>query len=159
MTPAPSCCSGSSPPPTNAAPWASARTGPSTSGDGSCPSTPPPSACSTGCCTTASSSPPTASPTACAKPAPEEVTAPPSTDQPRGAGTLTWPPAGTPAWPLTLVPQSWQCDDADVLGSGRRHAAGLEPPSARLFGCSKIRRELMSKYAAQPPHALGVRLP
>src|SRR3954471_18507224 len=101
MTPAPSCCSGSSPPPTNAAPWASARTGPSTSGDGSCPSTPPPSACSTGCCTTASSSPPTASPTACAKPAPEEVTAPPSTDQPRGAGTLTWPPAGTPAWPLT----------------------------------------------------------
>src|SRR3954470_17820682 len=102
MTPAPSCCSGSSPPPTNAAPWASARTGPSTSGDGSCPSTPPPSACSTGCCPTASSSPPTASPTACAKPAPEEVTAPPSTDQPRGAGTLTWPPAGTPAWPLTL---------------------------------------------------------
>lgn len=100
-TPAPSCCSGSSPPPTNTAPWASARTGPSTSGADSCPNTPPPSACSTGCCTTASSSPPTASPTACARPAPEEVTAPPA-DQPRGAGTFTWPQTGTSAWPLTV---------------------------------------------------------
>ncbi len=40
-TPAPSCCSGSSPPPTNAARSASARTGRSSPGAGSCPSTPP----------------------------------------------------------------------------------------------------------------------
>ena len=39
---------------------ASARTGRSSPGDGSCPSTPPPSACSTGSCTTATSSSPTA---------------------------------------------------------------------------------------------------
>src|SRR4051812_29932627 len=134
MTPAPSCCSGSSPPPTNAAPWASARTGPSTSGDGSCPSTPPPSACSTGCCTTASSSPPTASPTACAKPAPEEVTAPPSTDQPRGAGTLTWPPAGTPAWPLTVV--VYQLEGVFPFGhpSGRCQPRRASPAEAFLLG-------------------------
>ena len=55
MTPAHSCCSVSSPPPTNAAPWASPATGPSSPGAGSCPSTPPPSACSTGCCTTPTS--------------------------------------------------------------------------------------------------------
>ena len=55
MTPAPSCCSASSPPPTNAAPWASPATGPSTSGAGSCPSTPPPSASSTACSTTPTS--------------------------------------------------------------------------------------------------------
>ena len=67
----------------------------------SCPNTPPPSACSTGCCTTASSWPPTASPTGCAKPAPEEVPAPPHADQPRGAGTFTWPPTETSTWPLT----------------------------------------------------------
>ena len=36
------CCSASSPPPTNAGPWASDRTGPSTNGAVSCPSTPPP---------------------------------------------------------------------------------------------------------------------
>ena len=36
----------------------------------SCPSTPPPSACSTGSCTTPASSSPTAIPTACAKPEP-----------------------------------------------------------------------------------------
>ena len=40
------------------------------SGAGSCPSTPPPSACSTGSCTTPTSSSPTATPTACAKPEP-----------------------------------------------------------------------------------------
>ena len=62
-TPAPSCCSGSSPPPTNAAPSASDRTGPSSPGAGSCPNTPPPSACSTGSCTTATPSSPTATPT------------------------------------------------------------------------------------------------
>ena len=49
-TPARSCCSGSSQPPTNADPSASGRTGPSSPGDGSCPNTPPPSACSTGSC-------------------------------------------------------------------------------------------------------------
>ena len=54
-TPAPSCCSGSSPPPTSAAPSGSALTGPSTSGAGSCPSTPRPSAFSTGSCITRSS--------------------------------------------------------------------------------------------------------
>ena len=54
----------SSPPPTNAAPSASARTGPSNPGAGSSPNTPPPSACSTGSCTTATSSSPTATATA-----------------------------------------------------------------------------------------------
>ena len=71
-TPEPSCCSGSSPPPTNAAPSASPATGPSTSGAASCPSTPPPSACWTGCCITRMSWSPTAIPTACAKPGPKE---------------------------------------------------------------------------------------
>ena len=42
---------------------ASARTGHSSPGAGSCPSTPPPSACSTGSCTTATSSSPTATAT------------------------------------------------------------------------------------------------
>src|SRR5215470_2180098 len=84
MTPAPSCCSASSRPPTNAAPWASPATGPSSPGAGSCPSTPPPSACSTGCCTTPMSWSPTAIPTACAKPGPKEE--PPEQDliNPRG---------------------------------------------------------------------------
>ena len=50
--------------------------------------TPPPSACSTGCCTTTPSSPPTASPTACARPAAEEVTAPRSPNHPREVGTF-----------------------------------------------------------------------
>ena len=54
--PAASCCSGSSPPPTNAAAWPSPATGPSRNGAGSYPSTAPPSACSTGCCTTTTSS-------------------------------------------------------------------------------------------------------
>jgi transcriptional regulator with XRE-family HTH domain len=44
-TPEPSCCFGSSRPPTNAARSVSARTGPSISGDVSCPNTPPLSAC------------------------------------------------------------------------------------------------------------------
>ena len=70
MTPARSCCSAWSRPPTNAAPWESPATGPSISGAGSCPSTPPPSACWTGCCTTRMSSSPTAIPTGCAKPEP-----------------------------------------------------------------------------------------
>ena len=46
-------------------------TGPSSPGAGSCPNTPPPSACSTGSCTTPTSWSPTASPTACAKPEPD----------------------------------------------------------------------------------------
>src|SRR5688500_3278645 len=52
-TPAPNCCSGSSPPPTNGAPSASGPTGRSSPGAGSFPNTPPPSACSTGSSTTA----------------------------------------------------------------------------------------------------------
>jgi DNA replication protein DnaC len=72
---APSCWSGSSPPPTNAAPWASARTGHLTSGADSCPSTPPRSACSTVCCTTASSWSPRASRSACATPEAKEAPA------------------------------------------------------------------------------------
>ncbi len=87
-TPAPSCCSGSSPPPTNAEPWASDPTGPSSPGAGSCPNTPPPPACSTASCTTASSWSPKASPTACARPAPEEVPPRNTTEQPRGVGLL-----------------------------------------------------------------------
>ena len=43
--------------------WASPATGRSNPGAASCPSTPPPSRCSTGCCTTPSSSSPWASPT------------------------------------------------------------------------------------------------
>ena len=62
----------SSPPPTNAAHSASPATGPSNPGAGSCPSTPPPSASSTGSCTTPASWSPTATPTACAKPEPKE---------------------------------------------------------------------------------------
>src|SRR4051812_7967951 len=57
-TPARSCCSGSSRPPTNAGRSASAPTGRSSHGAGSCPNTPPRSACSTGCCATATPSPP-----------------------------------------------------------------------------------------------------
>ena len=56
--------SGSSPAPTNDAPSASRRIDPSRTGDGSSPSTPPPSASSIGSYTTPSSSPPTANPTA-----------------------------------------------------------------------------------------------
>jgi hypothetical protein len=98
-TPAPNCCSASSPPPTNAEHSASPATGPSSPEAGSCPNTPPQSACSTGCCTTPTSSLPTASPTACARP--ERTEAPPrrSADQP--GGDLRWPPAGTTTWPLT----------------------------------------------------------
>jgi DNA replication protein DnaC len=59
----PSCCSVSSPLPTNDARSGSGRTGPSSPGAGSCPSTPPRSACSTGYCTTATPWSPTATPT------------------------------------------------------------------------------------------------
>ena len=51
-------------------------TGPSKPGAGSCPNTPPRSACSTGSCTTPTSWSPTASPTACAKPEPDKPEAP-----------------------------------------------------------------------------------
>lgn len=63
-TPAPSCCFGLSPAPTNADRWPSDRTGLSSSGPDSCPSRPPRSASSTGSCTTPPSSSPTATPTA-----------------------------------------------------------------------------------------------
>ena len=56
-----SCCSGSWPPPTNDAASAPPATGPSTSGAGSYPSTPPPSPCWTGCSTTPPSWSPRAS--------------------------------------------------------------------------------------------------
>jgi hypothetical protein len=59
--PAPSCCSGSWPPPTNAAASPPPATGPSTSGAGSYPNTPPPSPCWTGCSTTPPSWSPRAS--------------------------------------------------------------------------------------------------
>lgn len=62
--PGASCCSGSSPPATNAAPSGSRPTTPSRTGDGSYPSRPPPQHSSTGCCTTRSWSPPRASPSA-----------------------------------------------------------------------------------------------
>ena len=58
---APSCSSASSPPLTSAGRSASGRTGPSRTGVASSPSTPPPSACSTGCSTTTFSSSPRAS--------------------------------------------------------------------------------------------------
>jgi len=61
MTTAPSCSSGSSPPPMSAGHLASDRTGRSRTGAASCPSTPQPSASSIGSCTTASSWSPQAS--------------------------------------------------------------------------------------------------
>jgi hypothetical protein len=70
----PSCCSGSSRPPRNAAASASPHTGHSNPGAGSSPNTPPRSAFSTGCSTTATSSSQTAKATACAKPDNEEGT-------------------------------------------------------------------------------------
>ena len=51
-TPERSCCSGSSPPPTNVAPSESRHIGRTSSGDGSRPNTSPRPACSTGCFTT-----------------------------------------------------------------------------------------------------------
>src|SRR6516164_4710849 len=82
MTPAPNCCSGSSPPPTNAAHWRSAPIGPSSNGAASCPSTPPPPASWTGCSTTPASSSPTVTPSACATPNTSEVSAPELTSNP-----------------------------------------------------------------------------
>src|SRR5690606_9846955 len=85
-TPALNCCSGSSPPPTNAGPWASPHTGRSNSGDGSYPNTSPPPACSTGSYTTPPLWSPKANPSACGRPAPE----------PQGVDhDLTWPKVGT----------------------------------------------------------------
>jgi DNA-binding transcriptional regulator YhcF (GntR family) len=49
-------------------------------------STPPPSACSTGCCTTPASWSPTATPTACAKPEPKEEPPRKKANQPEGWG-------------------------------------------------------------------------
>ena len=82
----PNCCSGSSPPPTNAAHSVSPATGRLSPGAGSCPNTPPRSASSTGSCTTPTSSSPTGSPTGCAKP--ERREAPPrnDADQPARGG-------------------------------------------------------------------------
>ena len=76
-------------------------TGPSTSGDGSCPSTPPPSACSTGSCTTPSSWSPKENRSACARPGPGQEDAQPEPEIQRGMETFTWPPAATRTWPLT----------------------------------------------------------
>ncbi len=67
---------------------------------GSCPSTAPPSTCSTGCCATTMSSPPTARATGCAKPAPDQEAAPRRANHTRG-GDFRWPPAETASWPLT----------------------------------------------------------
>ena len=114
-TPAPSCCSGSSPPPTNGVPWASDPTGPSTSGAGSCPSTPPPSACSTGSCTTRSSWSPKESHSGCARHGPRQEDASPRSENHRGMETFTWPPAATRTWPLT----PGECKAEPRAGSGR----------------------------------------
>ncbi len=62
--------------PTNVDRWPSPRTGRSSSGADSCPSTPPRSASSTDCCTMPPSSSPTASRIGCVKPIRSEVTAP-----------------------------------------------------------------------------------
>ena len=64
-----------------------AATGRSRNGDGSCPRTVPPSACSTGSCTTTTSSPPTARATACARPAAGQEAAPRSANPSREVGT------------------------------------------------------------------------
>src|SRR5262249_17098893 len=105
-TPPRSCCSGWSPRPTNGGPSGWQATGPSTSGAGSCPSTPPRSASWTACSTTRTSSSPTATPTACAKPEREEEHASTNDDQPEGWGLLTGHKRGPqrghgqmPAWP------------------------------------------------------------
>src|SRR5665213_2519389 len=86
MTPARNCCSVSSPQPTNAEHWASPATGRLRPGAGSSPNTPPPSACSTGCCTTPTSSSPKATPTACAKPEPKEASTRKHPEQPPRGG-------------------------------------------------------------------------
>ena len=65
---------------------ASRATVPSSPGAGSCPSTPPPSACWTGYCITRMSWSPTAIPTGCAKPEPKEEPPWPRPDQPEGWG-------------------------------------------------------------------------
>jgi hypothetical protein len=87
--PARSCCSVSPLPLTNGARSASDRIGRLNPGAGSCPSTPPPSACWIGSCTTPASWSPTATPTACAKPEPEEEAEQPNRDQTRGEATST----------------------------------------------------------------------
>ena len=87
-TPAANCCSDSSPPPTRNGPSPSGRTHRSRTGDGSCPTNPPPSRCSTGSATTPTSSPPPA--TATGSPtAPPEVTPRPDRED------FRWPPART----------------------------------------------------------------
>ncbi len=85
-TPARSCCSASSPLPTNADPSASPRTGRSRTGAGSCPNTPPPSASSTGSCTTPPPWSPPASPTGCTTPKPGQEAAPAPRNHRKGWG-------------------------------------------------------------------------
>ena len=85
-TPAHSCCSAWSPPRTKDAPWASPRTGRSRTGADSCPNTPPPSACSTGSCTTPPPWSPVASPTACARPEPATEVSRRPTEKPAEGG-------------------------------------------------------------------------
>jgi hypothetical protein len=121
-----SCCSGSSPPPTNAEPSASAPSGPSTNGTDSYPSTPLPSACSIDSCTTASSVT-EASRSACAKPEPAQEDAPPTTENHRGMGTFTWPPAATCTWPLTPGLLGFACD----VGGGDDPASTSTPDGRR----------------------------
>ena len=69
----------------------------------SCPSTPPPSACSTGSCIMPSSWSPKESRSGCARPGPRQEDASPRTENHRGMGTFTWPPAATRIWPLTTA--------------------------------------------------------
>src|SRR6476469_5425291 len=106
MTPAPNCCSGSSPPPTNAAAWPSPPTGPSTNGDGSYPNTPPPSASWTGSCTTQPSSSPPASPTACATPETPQEAAPPHPEPASGHGDFHLAKTGDRKLAIDTVPAS-----------------------------------------------------
>src|SRR5665647_2589524 len=104
-TPAPSSCSASSQPPTNAGPWPLPRTGPSKTGAVSYPNTPPPSASWTGSCTTPPPWSPAESHTGCAKPEPPKEDPRTRAEQPQGVGTFSWPPAGTSTWPLTTCIQ------------------------------------------------------
>ncbi len=123
--PATNCCSASPPPPTNAAASPSPATGPSRTGAASYPTTAPPSACSTASCTTTTSSPPTARATGCEKPHPPRRPPLEALTHTRG-GDISWPPTGTPAWPLTLVrplacPRSGQGHTARSAGRTLNH--------------------------------------
>ena len=68
------------------------------------PSTPRPSACWTGSCITRSWWSPKESRSGCARHGPRREDASPRTENHRGMGTFTWPPAATSTWPLTTGP-------------------------------------------------------